>query len=466
MARSFSLRLALSFAAVAVAAAVLTAVLVNLAFDRRFDAYVSEQRQQGQEQLVAALESSYRRADGWQPDDLASVGAAALMNGLAFSVEDVTGRTIWSSLDEATTSMAMMHRDMMGLGQLGPERRLPIDVGGQRVGLAVVRLPDGGLRPQDLSLRASINSLLATGAVVAGFVALAVGLILARRATAPVAELTATARQLADGDRSSRITSNRKDELGEMGRAFNQMAGVIEEEDRLRRAFAADVAHELRTPLTVLRTQVEALQDGVLSPTPGTLSSLQDEVLRLSRLVADLEAMASADAATFSLQFEMVALRPLLESVAREMSGVFADREVRLELGLDVDVQLEADEARLRQVVSNLLSNAAKFTPTGGLVRLELEQDGRWAMIRVRDTGPGIPADERDLVFDRFFRGRDVRAGGSGIGLAVVRRLVTAHGGEVQVDADTGHGSTFTVRLPRDHNLPSPILHRTFMTAP
>ncbi len=216
----------------------------------------------------------------------------------------------------------------------------------------------------------------------------------------------------------------------------------------------------------MLRTQVEALQDGVVPPTPGTLSSLQDEVLRLSRLVADLEAMASADAATFSLQFEMVALRPLLESVAREMSGVFADQEVRLELGLDEDVQLEADEARLRQVVSNLLSNAAKFTPTGGLVRLDLEQDGRWAVIRVRDTGPGIPADERDLVFDRFFRGRHARAGGSGIGLAVVRRLVTAHGGDVQVDADTGHGSTFTVRLPRDHNPPSPILHRTFMTAP
>lgn len=163
MARSFAVRLALSFAAVGVAAALLTAVLVNLAFDRRFDAYVSDQRQQGQEQLVAALESSYRRADEWQPADLGSVGAAALMNGLAFSVEDVTGRTIWSSLDEATTSMAMMHRDMMGLGRLGPERRLPIEVGGQRVGLAVVRLPDGGLRPQDLSLRASINSLLATG---------------------------------------------------------------------------------------------------------------------------------------------------------------------------------------------------------------------------------------------------------------------------------------------------------------
>lgn len=283
MARSFALRLALSFAAVGVAPALLTAVLVNLAFDRRFDVYVSEQRQQGQEQLVAALESTYRRADGWQPADLASVGAAAVMNGLAFRLQDATGRTIWSSLDRDTASMGVMHREMMGLGRLGPERRLPIEVGGQEVGLAVVRTPEGGLRPQDLSLRASVNALLATGAVVAGVVALGVGLVLARRATAPVAELTTTARQLAGGDRGSRVISNRKDELGEMGRAFNQMADAIEEEDRLRRAFAADVAHELRTPLTVLRTQVEALQDGVVRPTPGALSSLQDEVLRISR---------------------------------------------------------------------------------------------------------------------------------------------------------------------------------------
>jgi signal transduction histidine kinase len=449
MPRSFAVRLALSFAAVGVGAAVLTAVLVNVAFDRRFDDYVSEQRRQGQEQLVSALESSYRRGDRWEPTDLASVGAAASMNGLAFRVEDASGGTVWSSLDESSTGMAQMHREMMATGPLGPERRVPVAVDGERVGAAVVRLPQGGLRPQDLSLRASVNRLLATGGIVAGLASLAVGLVLARRVTAPVAELTASARRLAAGDRSQRLSSDRNDELGQMGRAFNQMADSIEEEDQLRKGFAADVAHELRTPLTILQTQVEALQDGVAAPSPVAFSSLHDEILRLSRLVADLETLASADAATFDLDCGPVALRPLLEDAAQEFAGVFAERGLRLVLHLDDDIEIEADATRVRQVTANLLANATKFTPPGGEVRLELERDGPWAVIRVVDTGPGIPADEMSSVFDRFFRGRDVRTGGSGIGLAIVRRLVAAHGGDVEVASEPGDGATFTVRLPQ-----------------
>jgi signal transduction histidine kinase len=179
------------------------------------------------------------------------------------------------------------------------------------------------------------------------------------------------------------------------------------------------------------------------------LSSLHDEILRVSRLVADLETLASADAATFDLDCGPVALRPLLQDAAQEFAGIFAERGLRLVLQLDDDIEIEADTTRVRQVTSNLLANATKFTPPGGEVRLELERDGPWAVIRVVDTGPGIPADEMSSVFDRFFRGRAVRAGGSGIGLAIVRRLVTAHGGDVEVASESGGGATFTVRLPQ-----------------
>ncbi len=404
MARSFALRLAVSFAAVGVGAAVLTAVLVNVAFDRRFDDYVGDQRRQSEQQLASALEFAYRQSGGWEESDLANIDAGALMSGMSFSVEDASGATVWSSREQTSTAMADMHREMMGIGPLGPERSLPIEVRGAIVGVASVSVPEDGLRPQDLSLRASVNRLLATGGVVAGIASLAVGLVLARRTTAPVAELTATARHLAAGDRTRRVRSDRADELGEMGRAFNQMADAIDEEDRLRKAFAADVAHELRTPLTILQANVEAIRDGVASPTPATLSSLHDEVLRLSRLVADLETLASADAAGFSLDCGPVALRPLVEATSREFIGLFAERGVGLDVDLDDDSEIDGDATRVRQITSNLLSNAAKFTPRGGLVRLELRRAGRWALLSVSDTGPGIPPDELALVFDRFFR--------------------------------------------------------------
>ncbi len=448
MAKSFALRLAVAFAAVGVAGAMLTAVLVNLAFDRRFDAYLADRSREAQQELIVALEAAYERGGGWEDASLTAVGGAALMNGLGLSVEDASGETVWS-LEQVSGGMAEMHRAMMGTPPLGSERRLPVEVGGQTVGVAVVRFPEGGLSPEDLSFRASVNRLLVTGALVAGLVSLGVGLLLARRTTAPVAELTTAARYLAGGDRARRVRAERTDELGEMGRAFNHMIDTIEEEDRLRRTFAGDVAHELRTPLTVLRSQVEAFQDGVAAPTPPALASLSDEILRLSRLVADLEALASADASGFSLDRETVSVAALLEETAQSFAGTLVEQGLRLELHLDEGIEVEADPTRLRQVVSNLMSNAVKFTPSGGLVRLELEEDGPWALIQVSNTGPGIPPEELSSVFDRFFRGRDVRSGGSGIGLAIVRQLITAHGGEVDVASEPGQGTTFTVRLPQ-----------------
>jgi len=232
-----------------------------------------------------------------------------------------------------------------------------------------------------------------------------------------------------------------------MARAFNLMADRIEAEDRLRREFASSVAHELRTPLTILRTQVEAIQDGVVAADPGTLASLHEEILRTGRLMGDLETLGSAAAAGFSMDRRPVELRPLLEDATREFAGPFEAGEVRLETHL-ADLVVPGDPVRLRQVVANLLSNALKFTPPGGLVRMELAGDGEVAVIRVTDSGPGIDPDELPRVFDRFFRGRGTRASGSGIGLSVVRELVAAHGGEVDVASDPGRGATFTVRLP------------------
>jgi signal transduction histidine kinase len=340
-----------------------------------------------------------------------------------------------------------MHREMMGSGPLGPEQRLAIRFDGQLVGTAIVRLPQTGLLPQDAAFRSSVNRMLLVGGIVAGLVALGLGLMLARRATAPARELTRAARAVAAGDRSERVAYEAPDELGEMATAFNTMADTIEEEDRLRRAFAAEVAHELRTPLTILRTQIEGIQDGVIEPTSPALASLHEETLRLSRLVADLETLASADAAGFSLVRRPVELASLLEEAVQGFIGPFEAAEVHLSWDLD-PAEVEADPTRIRQVVANLLSNALKFTPPGGSVQLALAPEEGSAVIRVSDTGPGIPTDELPRVFDRFFRGRSVRAGGSGIGLTVARELVVAHGGELGVASEPGKGATFTVRLP------------------
>ena len=422
---------------------------MNVAFGSRFTGYLDAQQQVREQQLVAILADSYTRSSGWDASDLRSLTPLAFMDGGTLRLLDASGQTVWApSPDQLLGQMAEMHRQMMAGGVLGPEHRLPITAGGQVVGTAVVQLPATGLLPQDVSFRASVNRLLLYGGLGAGVLALLLGIVLARRATAPARELARAARGFASGDRGRRVRYDTPDEFGEMARAFNAMGDAVEEEDRLRRDFAAEVAHEVRTPLAIIRSQIEAIQDGVLEADPSAVASLHEETLRLTRLMGDLETLASAEAAGFSLSPQPVSLGQLLDGSAHRLAGAFEAERVTLRLDLD-DVVADVDPNRMRQVVSNLLSNALKFTPSGGSVELRLRATDAHAVVTVSNTGPGIAAEDLPHVFDRFFRGHGVRVSGSGIGLTVVRELVEAHGGSVDVSSEPGAGAMFTVRLPK-----------------
>ena len=210
------------------------------------------------------------------------------------------------------------------------------------------------------------------------------------------------------------------------------------------------MAHELRTPVAILQAETEALVDGVSAPTPDALVSLHDESLRLGRMVQDLQTLASADAAGLSLERSRVDFAAVAAGAADSLAGRFSASGVRLERDLSPAI-VWADPSRLRQIVANLLANVAKFTPPGGTVRLTVGIRDRWARMDVSDTGPGVPVDEQERVFERFFRGSAGRkAGGSGIGLAVVKDLVEAHGGQVALETPGYRpgGACFVVRIP------------------
>lgn len=444
MRNSYAWRLAAAFAGVGLAAAVLTAILVNLSFGGLLNGYLEQQQQARQDQVVALLADSYQRHQSWDPAELDAVSPTLAMMGAGVSLEDATGQPVWSVAGGSTDSMM---GPMMGRAALGTPQRLPVKVDGTVVGTAVVSLPVQDRLAVNVAFRDSVNRLLLVGGLLGGLAALALGLVFARRATVPVRDLTRAARQLASGDRAARVVQRAGDEFGQMAAAFNSMADTIVEQDRLRQTFAADIAHELRTPLMILSSQLEAMEDGVLALGLDSISSLQEETLRLSKLVADLEVLASADAAHFSLQKERVDLAVLTAAVAAEFGQLFLTDTVNLEIELESEI-VDGDPARLRQIVGNLLANALKFTPRGGRVRIRLEREAGRAVIEVSDSGPGIPQDELESVFERFFRGRAGPAEGSGIGLTVVRELVAAHGGEVRAGNGTGGGAVFTVKLP------------------
>ena len=445
--RSFGKRLALTLALTGLGGALLVVVLVNVAFQSRFDSYVAQQQIDREAQLLSVVTASYVDADGWDGQALAVLAPAAVMSGAEVTIYDSADRRIWSSADSAMgAAMGQQHRQMMGLGPLGEARRLPVVVAGDRVGTLTVAVPAGGLPSGDQEFLDSVNRLLLTGVALAGAVAVAAGALLARRATRPVSELTAAARGLADGDRARRVEVTRADEFGELGTAFNTMADTVEREDQVRRSFAADVAHELRTPLAILRSQLEAVQDGLSVPTPAVVASLHEETLRLGRLVGDLETMTSADAAGFQLQLRPVALDELVARVTAGLQDRFTDAGLTLVTQL-APVIVAGDPDRLTQIVTNLCTNSVKFVPRGGRVTITVDTAEGMARLQVGDDGPGIDPEDLPHVFNRFFRGRGPRVGGSGVGLAVVDELVRAHGGHVTANTQPEGGAVFTVWL-------------------
>jgi len=447
MRRSYAWRLAAAFAGVGLAAALLTAVLVNLFFGGLLSGYLDQQQQARQDQVVALLAGAYQRHGSWDTSELNALTPSLRMMGAAVAVEDASAHSVWST--PARPGLAMMPGMGPGMGSvsLGPPERLSVTVDGSMVGTAVVRLPVQGQLTANIAFRDAVNRLLLLGGLLGAVAALGLGLVLARRATLPVRDLTQAATRLASGDRAARVEYRSTDEFGEMAAAFNSMADAILEEDRLRQTFAADIAHELRTPLMILSSQLEAMEDGVLGLGPASIRSLQEETHRMSKLVADLEVLAAADAAHFSLQKEQIDLAAVAAAIATEFGQLFQAEGVRLQTDLEPAV-IEGDPGRLRQIMGNLVANALKFAPRDGWVRIQIRKEANQAIIEVSDSGPGIPKEELDRVFERFFRGRTARAGGSGIGLTVVQELVGAHSGVVEAGNAGGGGAVFTVRLP------------------
>ena len=339
----------------------------------------------------------------------------------------------------------------------GQQVTVPIVVNGAQVGTARLTLPSSAGSPISAARSALLRSVW-LGAFFAVLLAALAAVVVSRRISRPLVALVAATRSFAAGEPDpERMLRPAPGELGEVGRAFSVMATKVRREDELRRAVVADVAHELRTPVTILRGQTEQLLDGVAEPTPARMVSLHDEVLRLERLTDDLATLSAADAVGLALHCEPVDLGRLTGSIVEAMGARFDDAELHISLDTDNDTGsdtatstvVSGDPIRLAQVVTNLLTNAAKFTPSGGDVTVAVHRCGAQVELIVSDTGPGIPADELPHLFERFWRGRAAGArSGTGIGLAVVNTLVTAHQGSVTAATLEHGGARFTVRLP------------------
>jgi two-component system, OmpR family, sensor histidine kinase BaeS len=327
---------------------------------------------------------------------------------------------------------------------------VPITLDGSNVGSLVI-LNHPRLPPEDPVLSA-VNRALWMATIVAGFAGLLIALILSRSLTAPLRQLSGAARQFARGERNLRLPKPSRDEVGDLTKSFQGMMSDIERQESLRKEMTADIAHELRTPLAVMRANLEALTDGVYPLSPENLLPLEDSVELLSRLVEDLRVLALADAGQLTLNTADTDIAALLRRIAARFLPHAAQHSQRIDTRLADNLPaVPVDPQRLEQVIGNLLSNAIQVTSPNGTITLSASSMGEQVEILIDDSGPGIPIEDLDKVFERFYRVDDARTraeGGSGLGLAIARKLVEAHGGTIRAENRSEGGARLVILLP------------------
>jgi signal transduction histidine kinase len=430
---SLRARLAVAFVAAAVLAVALAALLGNLGLDQRLNQAARERLHHSAIHAADLAATVVTAAGGWRPSARQELAHLAALDGIRIAVELPTGQRL-----------------AIGPTPTGATAQAPVTARGEKLGTLVVSAASGALlTPDQQHLRHSLDRLHLAAAGIAAAAALLIGLFLAETLSRPLRRLRATAERLERGELATRVDLVTEPEMHALGRALNRLAETLEHEEELRKASVADLAHELRTPVNGLLSRIEAAQDDML-PLPENLAAMHDEAVRLTRLLDDLARLADAEQPGLLLTKQALDLHQIAEATRESFAPQFVDAGITFSSSGEA-AWISGDPGRVEEIIANLLSNALRYTEPGGEVALAVSRDGGDVQLEVADTGIGIASDELGHIFTRFWRSDHSRSratGGTGIGLAIVRELVRAHDGRIEVDSTPGHGSRFRVSFP------------------
>ncbi|MDO9508490.1 MAG: ATP-binding protein [Thermovirgaceae bacterium] len=454
MNRSWSLatRLTLGFVLVAVTLSFTVVAVLEFLVNHQFSAYMEENRLKKHDEIVNYFEQVYAKNSSWSEDSGTEISDQAMRDGNVVTLLDGKRKVLWAMDRE----MVAIHYRMMGHPNTEyEEREYPVLSGGTAVGSVRVGYFSGMiLLPEDTAFRDSIREGILVSSLLGVIAAICFSVILSRKLSLPLRRTKELADRIQKGDLSVRITDNfGTKELDSLASGLNFLAQSLQNQEELRKQLTRDISHELRTPLNALNALIEAYIDGIMEPTPENLAGCKEEVLRLATLTRDLECLSDLEGESLSLDPELLDLGDFLRSAARTFSPLCARKGLDLAILVEEDLFLKADGDKLRQVLLNLLSNAVEYTPSGGYIRVEGCRFGDGIRIAVADSGIGIEKKELSHIFERFYRvdkSRSRNSGGTGIGLAIVEKIVKAHGWNIFVESRPGKGSRFIVDTPGD----------------
>ena len=457
-----STKLSVGFAFIAFVTVILITLSANILINKQFEEYVAEKQKNFSDEMPLSIEPQYNsETKEWNIDYIHGFGMYALNNGYIIKLYDNNKEIIW---DASNHDMTLCHQTMQNISSRMKESRPSLDgefsthnyelwQNGELVGyLDVSYYGPYYFNDNDFHFLKVLNAIIAVVGVIAVIGAVFAGIIFAKKISVPVVSVTNITKEISNDNYNKKIDTNEDTtEIAQLVQAVNHMSYMLNEQENIRKRLTSDVAHELRTPVANVSANIEAMVEGALEPDNARLESCYNELMRITDIISDLEKLRQIENEKLVLERTSVDVKELCESVIQAFKAQLESKQISCTVNAD-HVSRMADKNRLYQVMANLISNAIKYTQNGGCINVDVVDNKDFVAISVKDNGIGINESDLPFIFERFYRtdkSRNRTTGGAGIGLAIVKAIVLAHGGEVSVESKESVGSTFKVVLPQ-----------------
>jgi two-component system, OmpR family, sensor histidine kinase BaeS len=453
-------KISVSFILVIIISITLISTLSNIFFENNFREYVIEKQNQKNNDLVYSVSQLYKGNKTWEVNSIENLGVAALEEGMIIKVKDVDGNIIWDAtvhnnglcsqmIEHMGNNMISKYPNLNG-GYI--ETKYDINTNNNSI---IGTLEIGYYGPfyfndSDLIFINGINKVILGVGAFSMLISLIIGSIISKRISLPILKVINKTKLISDGYFDDRIEEKSNTiEISQLITSVNDLANSLQKQDILRKRLTSDVAHELRTPLTSLQGNLEAIIDGVWQPTEERLKSCHEEILRITRLVSDLEELIQYESDNLILNKTLFNLSETIQNTIINLEKEYISKEITVEFNNEVE-NIFADKDKITQVIINILSNAIKYNKIGGNIEIKIIKDENKIIIIFKDNGVGISKDDVSHIFERFYRAdksRNRSTGGSGIGLAISKAIIEAHGGNITANSELNKGTEIIVTL-------------------